>query len=201
VAGHLGAVEVAAHTIAINLASLSFMMPLGIAQGAATRVGNLIGAGDLPGARRAAWVSLALGAGVMGLSAFAFVALREWLPRLYTPELAVIAACAAILPIAAAFQIFDGTQVVGCGILRGVGRVRPAMLFNLLGYWVLGLPLGTWLALRAGYGLPGLWWGLALGLAFVAFGLLAFVALRGPGAERPRGEIPARALRATGSST
>jgi len=188
VAGHLGAVDVAAHTIAINLASLSFMMPLGIAQGAATRVGNLIGACDLRAARRAAWVSLGLGAGVMGLSAFAFVALREWLPRLYTPDFAVVAACAAILPIAAAFQIFDGTQVVACGILRAVGRVRPAMLFNLLGYWVFGLPLGTWLALRAGYGLPGLWWGLALGLAFVAFGLLAFVARRGPGAVYPRGE-------------
>jgi MATE family multidrug resistance protein len=117
----------------------------------------------------------------MTLSAAAFVGLREGLPRLYTPDAAVVAACAAIMPIAAAFQIFDGTQVVGCGILRGMGRVRPATAFNFVGYWLLGLPLGGWLALRGGFGLAGLWWGLALGLAVVASLLVAFVALRGPG--------------------
>jgi MATE family multidrug resistance protein len=197
--GHLGAEALAAHTIAINLASLSFMMPLGIAQGAATRVGNLLGAREAAAAQRAAWVSLALGAGVMGLAAVAFVVGREALPRLYTPDAAVVAACAAIMPIAAAFQIFDGTQVVGCGILRGMGRVRPATAFNLIGYWLLGLPIGGWLALRGGYGLPGLWWGLALGLAVVATSLLAFVALRGPGAF-PLGDIPHRAAVAGGSA-
>src|SRR5262249_15379081 len=178
--GHLGATAIAAHTIAINLASLSFMMPLGIAQGSATRVGNLLGAGEPAAAQRAAWVSFALGAGVMSLSAIAFVALREWLPRVYTPDAGVVAATAAVLPIAAAFQVFDGTQVVGCGILRGMGRVRPATAFNLVGYWLLGLPLGGWLALRGGMGLPGLWWGLALGLAGVALSLGSFVAPRGP---------------------
>ena len=197
--GHLGATALAAHTIALNLASLSFMMPLGIAQGAATRVGNLLGAGQPAAAQRAAWVSLALGAGVMGLAAVAFVGLREWLPRLYTPDAAVVAACAAILPIGAAFQIFDGTQVVGCGILRGMGRVRPAVAFNLIGYWLLGLPIGGWLALRGGYGLAGLWWGLALGLAVVATALVVFVALRGPGVY-PRGEIAAAPARAGAGS-
>jgi MATE family multidrug resistance protein len=157
------------------------MMPLGIAQGAATRVGNLLGAREPGAAQRAAWVSLALGAGVMGLAAVAFVVGRAWLPGLYTPDSAVVAACAAIMPIAAAFQIFDGTQVVGCGILRGMGRVRPATAFNLIGYWLLGLPIGGWLALRGGYGLPGLWWGLALGLAVVAGSLVCFIAVRGPG--------------------
>ncbi len=186
--GHLGAEALAAHTIAINLASLSFMMPLGIAQGAATRVGNLVGAREPAAAQRAAWVSLALGAGVMGLAAVTFVVLRGWLPRLYTPDAAVVAACAAIMPIAAAFQVFDGTQVVGCGILRGMGRVRPATAFNLIGYWCLGLPLGGWLALRGGYGLAGLWWGLALGLAVVACSLVVFVARRGPGVV-PRGDL------------
>jgi MATE family multidrug resistance protein len=194
--GHLGATALAAHTIALNLASLSFMMPLGIAQGAATRVGNLLGAAQPDAARRAAWVSLALGAGVMSLAALAFVVLRRWLPSLYTPDPTVIAACAAILPIAAAFQILDGTQVVGCGILRGMGRVRPAVAFNLVGYWLLGLPLGGWLALRGGQGLAGLWWGLALGLAVVAMSLLAYVALRGPGSS-PRGELASDLERAS----
>jgi MATE family multidrug resistance protein len=175
------------------------MMPLGIAQGAATRVGNLLGARDAVAAQRAAWVSFALGAGVMTLSALAFVALREWLPRLYTADATVVAACAAILPIAAAFQIFDGTQVVGCGVLRGMGRVRPAAAINLIGYWLLGLPLGGWLALRGGLGLAGLWWGLALGLALVALSLVAFVALRGP-AFFPLGEArPAVARTGMGS--
>jgi len=191
--GHLGATAIAAHTIAINLASLSFMMPLGIAQGAATRVGNLLGSGEPAAAQRAAWVSFGLGAGVMSLSAIAFVVLREWLPRVYTPDAAVVALTAAILPIAAAFQIFDGTQVVGCGILRGMGRVRPATAFNFVGYWLLGLPLGGWLALRGGMGLAGLWWGLALGLAVVALSLLTFVALRGPGRD-PLGESQIRTV-------
>jgi MATE family multidrug resistance protein len=113
----------------------------------------------------------------------------------------VVAACAAILPIAAAFQVFDGTQVVGCGILRGTGRVRPALWMNLFGYWILGLPLGTWLALRTGAGLAGLWWGLALGLAFVASGLVTFIALRGPGRDLPRGEAVRHPLPAGGSNS
>ncbi len=185
-AGLLGTLPLAAHTIALNMASLSFMMPLGISQGAATRVGNLIGAGDAAGAQRAAWVSVALGAGVMAVAAAAFVTLRHWLPRIYTPEVDVVAACAAILPIAAAFQVFDGTQVVGGGILRGMGRTRPAMLVNLVGYWVLGLPIGAWLAFQRGLGLAGLWWGFALGLGTVATLLVLYVHHRGPAADRRR---------------
>ncbi len=181
-AGRLGATALAAHTVALNMAALAFMLPLGIAQGAATRVGNRIGAGDPEGAQRAAWVSLALGAGVMSGSALLFVALRDELPRIYTPDPLVIGAAAAILPIAAAFQIFDGIQVVGCGILRGMGRVRPAVLVSALGYWLLGLPLGGYLALGAGWGLPGIWWGLCFGLCAVAILLLLDVRLRGPGA-------------------
>jgi MATE family multidrug resistance protein len=179
-AGRLGAEAVAAHTIALNLAALAFMMPLGIAQGAVVRVGNLIGARNLPGAQRAAWVALALGGGVMTLSATAFVVLRNELPRLYTPDASLVAAAAAVLPIAAAFQVFDGTQVVGCGVLRGMGRTRPAAIFNLIGYWVLGLPFGAWLAFRADWGLAGIWWGLATGLAVVAACLVAWVRWRGP---------------------
>jgi MATE family multidrug resistance protein len=181
-AGRLGAVPLAAHTIALNMAALAFMLPLGISQGAATRVGNLVGARAVGAAQRAAWVSLALGAGVMSVSALLFVSFRSGLPRVYTPELAVIEAAAAILPIAGAFQIFDGVQVVGCGILRGMGRVRPAMLFNLLGYWMLGLPLGAYLAFAGGWGLAGIWWGLCCGLGTVAALLVVFVALRGPAA-------------------
>jgi MATE family multidrug resistance protein len=180
IAGHLGATAIAAHSIALNMAALSFMMPLGVGLAAATRVGNLIGARRRDDAQRAAWVAIALGGAVMAGSALVFVVGRGWLPRLYSAEGDVIALCAAILPIAAAFQIFDGVQVVGCGVLRGMGRTRPAALFNLLGYWVLGLPLGAWLGLRAGWGLGGIWWGLAIGLAVVATGLVLWIHWRGP---------------------
>lgn len=179
-AGRLGATAVAAHSVVLNMAALSFMMPLGVGLAASTRVGNLIGAGRPAEAQRAAWVAIALGAGVMTLSAALFVLGRSWLPRIYTNEIDVIALGAAILPIAAAFQIFDGVQVVGCGVLRGMGRTRPAAVFNLLGYWLLGLPLGGWLGLHAGRGLAGIWWGLAIGLAVVATGLVAWIHFRGP---------------------
>jgi MATE family multidrug resistance protein len=175
IAGRLGAEAVAAHNLVMNLASITFMVPLGIAQGTAVRVGNLIGAGAIAQARRAAWLGIASGGGFMTLSAVGFVLARDELPRIYTPEGAVIATAAAILPIAGAFQIFDGTQSVASGVLRAMGRPGPAAAFNFVGYWVLALPLGGWLALGAGAGLPGLWWGLCAGLVAVAIGLVLMI--------------------------
>ena len=180
-AGWLGEVELAAHTIVINLASLSFMVPLGISIAAVTRVGNLLGAGDHKGAQRASWVALGMGAGVMGVSSLGFIALRWVLPRAFTGEPEVLVAAAVLLPIAAAFQLFDGIQVVGGGILRGMGRTRPAAWFNLLGYYVLGLPLSLYLALETGMGVAGIWWGLTLGLFVVAALMIGWIGARGPG--------------------
>lgn len=179
-AGWLGEAELGAHTIVLNLASLSFMVPLGISMGTSARVGNLIGAGDPHGAQRAAWAGFALGAGVMACFALVFLLGRERLPALYTPDVDVRVLGAAILPIGAAFQVFDGLQVVGCGILRGMGKPRPAAAFNLIGYYAFALPIGWWLAFRGGHGLAGLWWGLSLGLAIVALSCVAWVAWRGP---------------------
>jgi MATE family multidrug resistance protein len=180
-AGWLGDAELAAHTIVLNLASLAFMVPLGISMATVTRVGNLIGAGDRHAAQHAAWVALAMGAAVMAFSAITFVALRDVLPRFYADaDPLVLTLAASALPIAGAFQLLDGTQVVGGGILRGMGRTRPAAVFNLVGYYALGLPLGYWLAFEAGMGLPGIWWGLTLGLAVVAALLVAWIAARGP---------------------
>jgi len=179
-AGWLGEASLAAHTIVINLASLSFMVPLGVAMAAVTRVGNLIGAGDRAGAQRAAWVALGVGAGVMTVSAIVFVALRDELPGVYNSDPLVLALAAALLPIAGAFQIFDGIQVVGGGILRGMGRTRPAAVFNLVAYFVLGLPVAYWLAFERGMGVAGIWWGLTLGLMAVAVLLVAWIGVRGP---------------------
>ena len=181
-AGLLGATPLAAHTVALNMAALAFMVPLGISQGTVTRVGNLIGAGLHDAAQRAAWIAMAMGGIVMTVSAVAFVTLRTLLPRIYTADPAVIALCASILPIAAAFQIFDGVQVVGCGVLRGMGRTRPAAVFNAISYWIVGLPLGAWLGIRGGWGLAGIWWGLCIGLALVSVFLVLWVRYRGPAA-------------------
>ncbi|MDX1997672.1 MAG: MATE family efflux transporter [Thermoanaerobaculia bacterium] len=179
-AGWLGLQELAGHTIAINLASLAFTLPMGISFATVTRVGNQLGAGDPPGAQRAAWASAVLTLGVMGGIAGIFVLGRVALPGIYTADPVVLALAAGVMPIAAAFQLFDGLQAIGGGILRGMGRTIPAAVFNLLGYWTLGLPLGWWLTFRAGWGLPGLWWGLTAGLAAVAALLMAWIAWRGP---------------------
>ena len=179
-AGRLGASAVAAHTIVLNLASFSFMMPLGVAQAACTRVGNLVGAKRFAEADRAAWVAIGLGATVMACWALLFVTLRGLLPRLYTPDAAVISLAAGILPIAGAFQIFDGVQVVASGVLRGMSNTRPAALLNFTGYWLVALPLAAFLTARTSTGLEGIWWSLCLGLFLVAAGLVVFVRARGP---------------------
>lgn len=173
--GRLGQVSLGAHAIVLNLTSFSFMFPLGISTAASVRVGNLIGAGDEVGARRAGLLSLLLGAGVMSIFAAAFFFLRHQIPRLYGAEPAVLDLCIQVLPIAAAFQMLDGTQVVASGILRGLGRTKPAAFFNFCGYYVLGLPVAYWIGLGRGHGLAGVWWGLAGGLISVALGLLAMV--------------------------
>jgi MATE family multidrug resistance protein len=175
-AGRLGKTELAAHTITLNLAALSFMVPLGISMAASVRVGNLIGAGNVAGARTSAFVSLGLTATVMLGAACLFFFARFSLPGAYGAAPDVRQVAAGILPIAAAFQLFDGTQVVGAGILRGLGRTRPAAVFNLVGYYALALPIAAWLAFERGAGLRGVWIGLAVGLAVVAIGLVSWIA-------------------------
>jgi len=182
--GRFGEAPLAAHSIVIRVASLSFMVPLGISIAASTRVGNLLGAGDRPAAQRSAYVALALGAGVMTVSAALFLLFREAIPRIFTADAAVVALAATIFPVAAAFQLFDGTQAVGCGVLRGMGDPVPAMLYNLVGYYLIGLPLGWFLGVRLGWGTAGVWWGLLLALAVVAGLLVLRIARRGPATVR-----------------
>lgn len=170
--GRQGVDELAGHQIALNLAALSYMVPSGVAAAASTRVGNAIGRQDMPGARRSALVCLLLGAGVMALFGLLFALAPRLLASLYSSDPGVLAMAAALLPIAAAFQVFDGLQVVGAGVLRGAADTHFAAGVALVGYWVLGLPLGALLAFRAGLGPRGLWWGLTLGLAIVAVFLL-----------------------------
>jgi MATE family multidrug resistance protein len=176
--GHLGPIELAAHQIALNLAALSFQVPVGVAAAAAARVGNAIGRRDQNGARRSARVCLVVGACVMSVSAAAFAFLPGLLARLYTPDQAVIAIASILIPVAALFQIFDGLQVVGSGVLRGAADTRIPAMLGLFGYWGIGLPLGWYFAFEEGRGPQGLWWGLTIGLATVALFLLARIRYR-----------------------
>lgn len=166
--GWIGTVPLAGHQVALNLASLSFMVPMGVASAAAVLVGNAIGRGDMPEARRAAWAAMVGGVSFMASSAALMLAVPELFARIYTSDAAVAAVAASLLPIAGVFQVFDGIQVVSIGILRGAGDTRAPMLVNLLGYWVLGLPVSWWLGLRLAQGPEGLWWGLTIGLIIVA---------------------------------
>jgi MATE family multidrug resistance protein len=176
--GNLGAVPMAGHQIALNLASLTYMMPLGVSTASAILVGNAVGRGDSTEARRAARAGLIIGVGIMLLNAALFLGAPGLVARAYTTDAAVIAVAALLIPLAGVFQVFDGTQVVSIGILRGVADTRTPMLVNLLGYWVIGLPVGAWLGLRLGWGPRGLWWGLVVGLVVVALVLLARVRVR-----------------------
>lgn len=165
--GRLGTVAMAGHQATINLASLTFMVPLGVGAAAAVRVGHAVGAGDAEGARRAAKAAMVWGVGFMLVSAIVLLLAPRALARLYTPDAAVIAIAATLIPLAGVFQVFDGLQVVSLGVLRGVGDTRVPMIVNVVGFWLVGLPIGAWLGLQRGLGPAGLWLGLVAGLAAV----------------------------------
>ncbi len=167
-AGWLGAASQAGHMIVLNLSSLSFMVPMGVASATSVLVGQAVGRGDILAAQRMSRVGLVSGLLVMSVSAVGFFLGRHGLARAYTPDPSVQAVAVSLLPIAATFQLFDGTQAVGSAVLRGVADTRAAMAINLLGYWILGLPFACYLAFRLHMGIEGIWWGLTLGLASVA---------------------------------
>jgi MATE family, multidrug efflux pump len=176
--GWMGTRQMAGHQIAINLAALTFMVPLGVGDAASVLVGQAVGRADVSGVRGAAHAALVSGAAFMAGTAAVFLTFPGALARLYSRDLEVVAIAGALIPIAGVFQVFDGLQVVAAGVLRGVGDTRGPMLINLLGYWVLGLPLSVYLGFRAALGPVGLWWGLVLGLAVVATSLLIRVRSR-----------------------
>jgi MATE family multidrug resistance protein len=173
--GWLGTNAMAGHQIAINLASLTFMVPLGTSDAASVLVGQAVGRRDPAGARGMAYSALLCGAGFMSLTAVLFLSAPVPLARLYTTEQEIIALAVTLIPLAGVFQVFDGLQAVGGGILRGLGETRVAMLVNLFGYWFFGLPVSYVLGFRLGLGPSGLWWGLVLGLGVVASILLVRV--------------------------
>jgi MATE family multidrug resistance protein len=173
--GWIGVAELAAHQVVMNMASFTFMLPLGISIGASVRVGNLIGAQRADLLRPACWTGFAMGGGVMAIAAVCFIVFRDVLPLLYLEEASVVALAASLLPIAGAFQIADGVQVVGGGLMRGMGRPKAGAIANLIGFYGIGLPLGWFLAFPMSLGIIGVWVGLAAGLGGVAIIVFAWV--------------------------
>jgi MATE family multidrug resistance protein len=165
--GWFGPVQLAAHQIALNLCSTTFMVPLGFSATAAVLVGQALGRDDVAGARRAAFTSYALGIGFMGLAAISFALLPEVFVRIYTGDVQVIGMGVSLLLVGAAFQLSDGTQTISLGALRGAADTRVPMVVAAIAYWGVGLPLGWVLAFPLGLGPPGLWWGLTCGLTVV----------------------------------
>ena len=175
--GLISADAVAAHAVALQIAALSFMVPWGMAQAATVRVGLALGRQDRAGIARAGWSAWGMGTGFMALMAVVIWLLPRELITLFLEDSAananVIALGVSFLGVAAIFQIVDGAQVVGAGILRGLHDTRVPMVFTFVGYWLVGIGVGVWLAFRAGWGGVGIWTGLALGLAIVAVLMLA----------------------------
>ncbi len=176
--GLMGTIPMASHQVALNLASLTFMVPLGVAQAATVLVGQAVGRGDAPGARRAAGGALVVGVGFMGLTAVVFLLAPAPLAGIYSADASVVALTATLIPIAGVFQVFDGMQVVALGVLRSVADTRLPMVLNLVGFWGIGLPVSAALGFRTALGPRGIWIGLALGIALVALLLLARVRSR-----------------------
>jgi MATE family multidrug resistance protein len=174
--GWLGAAAVAAHAIALQIAALTFMVPLGLGQAATVRVGLALGRRDPDAMTRAGWTAWVLGVGFMGAMAIGMWVFPHPLVTLFLADVpanaTVIALAISFLRVAAAFQLVDGAQVIGAGMLRGLHDTRWPLLFALFGYWVVGLGIGSWLAFGQDWKGVGIWIGLAAGLAAVAVMML-----------------------------
>jgi MATE family multidrug resistance protein len=166
--GWMGTTSLAGHEIALNMASLTYMVPLGFSGAAAAIVGRAVGRGDIVAAKRDALAAILCSVSVMCLSALGFVFAPEWLARRYTDEAATLAVAVSLIPLAGAFQMFDGAQAVISGVLRGTGDTRIPAILHLLAFWGAGVPLGAYLGFYTDLRERGLWWGLVAGLGAAA---------------------------------
>lgn len=169
--GWLGTQALAAHQIAINMATISYMMTSGLAAAATIRVGHYFGQHDIKNVRAAAYTLLGMALTFMSVWALIFILGKNLLPSFYISDPGVIAIAIPLLVIAGFFQLSDGVQVVCVGALRGLQDVKIPSLFIFIAYWIIGLPLGYWLGFSCGYGAPGIWLGLLVGLTLTALAM------------------------------
>jgi MATE family multidrug resistance protein len=166
--GWLGSKPLAAHQIALSMASITFMIILGISAAGTIRVGNALGRKNILEVREAAFSAILLAASIMACFAASFIIFRNFLPTLYIGDTEVIPIAASLLVIAALFQVSDGVQAVGLGVLRGITDVKIPMLISLIAYWIIGFPVGYYLGFIMNFGVQGIWIGLLLGLTIAA---------------------------------
>jgi MATE family multidrug resistance protein len=166
--GWLGAKSLAAHQIAINMASVSYMMATGLSAAATIRVGNQLGKNDIPTLRKVAFSIFMMVVIFMSTFALIFILGRHYLPSLYINDGEVLSLATSLLVIAAFFQISDGVQVVGLGALRGMSDVKIPAFITFVAYWVIGLPVGYVLGFKFDFGIQGIWYGLLTGLSVAA---------------------------------
>lgn len=173
VVGGFGASVVAGHQIALNVAGVAFMVPLGVAMAITIRVGAAVGRGDARGAREAGLVGIGLTVLTQSVSCAVIASFPGALVALYTRDVAVAASAASLLRFAAVFQLSDGIQAASGGALRGLKDTRMPMAISALSYWVVGVPIGLLLAFPGGLGAPGMWVGIIAGLSCAALCLFA----------------------------
>jgi len=165
-------IAVAANQVVLNVVSFFFMVPLGVSSAAAVRVGQAVGRQDPRGVRLAGWAAL----GIAVVFALVMSAVYSFAPRMllriFTDDVTVLGVGTTLLLICALFQPFDGAQVVATGALRGLGDTRTPMLLNLAAHWCLGLPIAYWLCFSRGWGVAGLWTGLATSLMLIGASLV-----------------------------
>lgn len=171
-AGRLIPAALAAHQITITVASVTYMVPLGISQATAVRVGHKRGAEDIVAARYVGWMGIGFAAGFMALSAIFLVTFARTVLGWFNASDAVIGVAVPLFVAAGVFQVFDGLQVAAIGALRGLGDTRSALIWNAIGYWGVTLPLGYYLCFQRGLGALGLWLGFCCGLAICGVALV-----------------------------
>jgi multidrug resistance protein, MATE family len=171
-AARLDEVSLAAHGIAVIVVSTTYMVPLGISSAAAVRVGQAVGRKDRQGVATSGWTALLLGTLFMSAAGLALWMAPRWIVRVFAVDATLVASGAALLRIAALFELFDGFQTVAMGALRGLGDTRSPMLAHLAGYWVIGLPISYFLCFRLGWGVSGIWVGLTAALIPIGVALV-----------------------------
>jgi multidrug resistance protein, MATE family len=171
--GTMGRLPLAGHEIALNCASFTFMVPFAISAAAAVRVGQAIGRNAPREAASAGWAAIALGAGAMACFSAIYLLFPHAIANSFTEDPAVIAATIPLLFVAAIFQFFDGLQITATGALRGAGNTHAGLYVQIIGYWIIGLPIGYLIAFRYHHGAVGLWLGLCSGLIVAGTALTA----------------------------
>ena len=170
--GIMGPVPLAGHEIALNCVSFTFMVPFAISAAATVRVGQAVGRRDASGAAAAGWTAIGFGAAFMLVMSVVLVTMPARIAGGFTHDPVVIAAAVPLLLVGAAFQFFDGVQITATGALRGVGNTHAGLYVQLVGYWVVGLPVGIWLGFGSKMGAVGLWVGLCAGLMIAGVALI-----------------------------